>query len=298
MMSLAEAENVLATSPDHRVLRRFVPRPEYGLLTDPRVGVFVDVESTGLNTEEDKIIQIALVRFQFDPAGNIGMVGPVYCGFEDPGAPLAADITEITGITDAMLKGQRLDEKKIGELLTGADLMIAHNADFDRKMIERRIKGADRIAWGCSQRDVKWERFGSRGMKLDYLLMTTCGEFYDAHDALRDCLAGVHVLATPRMMVGQTELSPFQCLLESVRQPTYRLWAWQSPFSTKERLRLRKYRWNAEKKVWTKDLKAEDLPAEQDWLRENVYGGHTLDDSDPSRVTKISAFDRYSVRAA
>lgn len=286
--------------PDYRVLRRFVPRPEYGIVAERKVGVFADVESTGLNTDEDKIIQLALVRFEFDRAGNIGLVGPMYSGYEDPGVELSTEITEITGITDAMVKGKQLDGQKITDILAGADLMIAHNADFDRKMCEKRLVGIDKIAWACSQRDVKWEKFGCRGIKLDYLLMLLCGEFYDAHDALRDCLAGVHVLATPRLKLEQLEverreLSPFQMLLDSVRQPTLRLYAWDSPYHTKDRLRLRRYRWYPDPvKCWAKDIKPDELEAERTWLLEKVYAGVC----DYSDVKKISAYDRYSVRAS
>jgi len=278
-----------------------VPRPEYGVIADPRPALYIDVESTGLNTDEDMIIQFAAVRFEFNSAGQIGLVGPMYAGYEDPGVPLAPEITEITGITDAMLAGQRLDEAKIAALAEGCQLAIAHNADFDRKMVEKRLAGFDRIAWACSQRDVKWERFGCRGVKLDYLLMQICSEFYDAHDALRDCLAGVHVLATPRLKLEQleidrTEVTPFQLLLDSVRQPTLRLWAWGSPFSTKDRLRLRRFRWDGDSKCWWKDVKPAELEAERAWLLEHVYDG---DEGFAARaaVTKISAYDRYSVRA-
>lgn len=274
-----------------RVLRRFRPRHAYGIVNEPKVGLFVDVETTGLDTDVDKVIQFAGVRFEFDTEGNVGHVGPTYAALEDPGAPLSADVVDITGITDEQLRGQKIDDAKVAELLDDVVLVIAHNADFDRRMIERRFTGFDARYWACSQRDVKWEKFGCRGLKLDYLLVMLCGEFYDAHDALADCLAGVHVLTTPRAE-GK---SPFQALVESVRTTTYRVFAKNSPFPTKTQLRLRHYKWLPDPvRCWVKDVKADEVDVERAWLQENVYGPGRIDHSE---VKKISSLDHYSIRA-
>lgn len=291
MMSINEAVEMLSASPAHRILKKFEPRAEYGLLRDPKVALMVDVESTGLDTDNDRIIQFAGVRFEFDAAGNIGHVGPMYASLEDPGMPLPETITELTGITAEQLVGQRIDDGMVEGLLADVVLVIAHNAEFDRRMVEGRFSGFDRVAWACSQRDVKWEKFGVRGAKLDYLLMMLCDEFHEAHGALQDCLAGIHVLATPRCLPGGKCLcasdsmtgddgcpvhgepvSPFQMLLESVRTPTVRIFARNSPFETKDTLRARHYRWQPDPiRCWTKDVRADEVEAERAWLRDHVY---------------------------
>lgn len=294
----------LADDPDYRVLRRFRPRDRYSdeQLTDPKVGLYVDVETTGLNTDDDRIIQFAGVRFTFDSTGRIGQVGPTYAELEDPEFEITPEISELTGITPAMVKGKKIDDGLVDALMQDVVLVVAHNADFDRKMLERRFSGFDSVHWACSQRDVKWERFGARGVKLEYLLMECCGEFYDAHEALADCLAGVHVLAHPRASIEQIdierglEVSPFQMLLDSVREPTLRLCAWSSPIWTKDRLRLRRFRWNPTSRVWQKDVKASELEAERQWLLEHVYDGNSNLASYAS-AEKVSRKDLYSVRA-
>ena len=302
MSAIAAALSELQQHPDFRVLRRFRPRADYGLVRDPKLALFVDVESTGLNREEDRIIQFAAVRFEFDSAGNIGQVGPVMSQYQDPGMPIAPEITALTGIDDAKVAGQSIDRAKLAQMLDGVVLVIAHNAEFDRQMCEKELPGFDGVAWACSQRDVKWERFGCHGVKLDYLVMQLCGEFYDAHDALADCLAGVHLLASPKIAVEQLdieragELTPFQMLLDSVREPTLRLCAWGSPIETKDRLRLRRFRWDAVSRVWFRDVKASELEAERAWLLENVYDGDT-DGAGRVSAEKISRKDLYSRRA-
>ncbi len=75
---LAEAARMLAAHPDFKVLRRLtqVQRlhdgPAYGAT---RVGVAIDVETTGLDRETDRIIELAVQRFRFDERGRVLQVG-------------------------------------------------------------------------------------------------------------------------------------------------------------------------------------------------------------------------------
>jgi DNA polymerase-3 subunit epsilon len=277
---------------EFRVLRRFEPRESYGYVDKPLVGLFVDVEGTGLNADEDAIIQFAAVQFEFDRAGNVGRILSTFDGLEDPGVPLEPEVVDITGLTDDDLRGQKINDAGVAAILGDVELVIAHNAEYDRHMIERRFPGFDTVPWACSQRDVTWETFGCRYIGLEFLLMKACGEFFAPHDALDDCRVGLHVLAAPRAF----DRSPFSMLVHSVQQPTLRLYAWDSPYSTKDRLRLRRFRWDAGVKCWRKDLKPAELEREHAWLLKNVYNGDE-DWASQASVTKISALDRYSSRA-
>ena len=122
-----------------RVLRKLEPRaiadaPRPGF---PLRGAIVDTETTGLNARKDEIIEIGIVAFSFDAAGNIGDVTGIYSGLRQPSAAIPADITRLTGITDAMVAGQTIDVARVKALIEPADLIIAHNAAFDRRFLER-----------------------------------------------------------------------------------------------------------------------------------------------------------------
>jgi DNA polymerase-3 subunit epsilon len=281
-------------APDlYRLLRKFTPRTSYGELTGkPLLGALIDVEGTGLNADEEKVIQVGIVCFEFDDAGNVGRILSTYTALEDPGAPLSPEIVAVTGLTDADLNCKSIDRDLVRAIMDGVQLVIAHNAEYDRKMLERSIPDVfDQLPWACSQRDVTWERFDCRYIGLEFLMMKACGEFFTPHDALDDCRATLHVLACPRSG-DASHVSPFQALLESVRQPTIRLWAHNSDYSTKDRLRLRRFRWDANARCWRKDVKPAQLDAERKWLEDNVYYGEDL-----SGITRISPRDRYSRRA-
>jgi len=262
----------LAAHPDFRVLRRLDATREWPALMGSSVSnaVVLDTETTGLDPASDKIIELALVKFEYSRAtGEVGRVLEVYDGLEDPGVPIPPESTALHGITDEMVRGQRLDEAAIERLLDGVGLVIAHNAEFDRPFMERRLPGFSALAWGCSLREVPWEAVGIGSGKLEYLAYRY-GFFFDAHRAETDGRALLEVLRRP---FGDTGTNTLKVLLDSAREPSLRIWATGSPFETKDVLKARGYRWEGEKKVWYRDLGAADRETELAWLKESVYNG-------------------------
>jgi DNA polymerase-3 subunit epsilon len=282
----------LEQHPDFRVLRRLVPRQQFA----PAQGavcrvVLLDTETTGLDQGKDRIIELALLRVDVDvstgrPCGEV----QVYDGLEDPGMPIPAEIEAITGIRNEMVKGQRLDEARIAALLEGVDVIIAHNAAFDRPFVEARLPQLARFAWACSFADIDWKAQGHGSAKLEYLAMEL-GWFYDAHRAEVDCHALLTVLEAALPAAGQTGLAH---LLAAAGQTSYRVQATAAPFDAKDELKARGYRWNAEQKVWHTRLGDDAaLQAECDWLRATVYGRRAA----RVQVEKLDARVRYAARS-
>lgn len=283
----------LERHPDYRVLRRLVPKRHFdGVPQGKVVNVLVlDTETTGLDQSRDKIIELAMLRVNVDsatglPTGDV----EVYDGLEDPGMPISREIEIITGISSDMVKGQRLDEARIAALLDGADLVIAHNAAFDRPFVEARLPQFQKLSWGCSFADIDWKAEGHGSAKLEYLAMEL-GWFYDAHRAEVDCHALLAVLGT---MLPASQRTGLAKVIAAAQRPGYRLQATAAPFDAKDLLKARAYRWNAEQKVWHTLLDDEaQLQAECDWLKSSVYGNR------PARVQveKLDARVKYSGRA-
>lgn len=138
-MSLEAMAARLEQSGEFRVLRKLSPTlaveaPDGGLV---RRGLFVDVETTGLDPAVDEIIELAMTPFSYGSDGRITAVGASFEGLRQPTNPIPAHITAITGIDDAMVAGQSIDPEEVAHFAEQADLVIAHNAAFDRRFLER-----------------------------------------------------------------------------------------------------------------------------------------------------------------
>ncbi|MDE3054156.1 MAG: 3'-5' exonuclease, partial [Gemmatimonadota bacterium] len=235
----------LDASPDYHVLRRFDPPRRYAgpaaAGESVRTALSLDVETTGMNPRADAVIQLSIVPFTYAPeSGRIFEAGDARTWFEDPGRPIPPEIVALTGISDADVAGQRIDDAAVAEALASASLVIAHNADFDRPFTERRLPAFRDKPWACSIRDVRWRQAGFSSSSLEYLLMKRCACFYGAHRADQDARAVVHLLATP----FDDGALPMRHLLDSARRGTVRVWAEGSPIETKDLLKARRYRWN------------------------------------------------------
>lgn len=283
---------MLDASPDYRVLRKFVERDVYRTpmpaIGERRYGLFVDTETTSKNSADALIVELAAVEFMYDDAGTIYSIYGHGDWLEDPGTLIPAEATAVHGITDADVMGHRIEDHAVDLWLRSINLVVAHNAAYDRPILERRLPVFAGKAFACSWRDVPWaERFGCSSGKLVHVLQDTHREFYDAHRALIDCRVGVHVL-TATDEDGRTALS---YLLEAALQKTTRCYAEGAPFSVKDGLKAREYRWDAVGRVWWKDVPTEAVDDERAWLATHAATRRP-------RCVEITARERYSGRIA
>jgi DNA polymerase-3 subunit epsilon len=277
MMNFDEMADTLSAHPDYKVKRRLVPVLDFG----PGSGgptqrvLILDTETTGLDWRAENIIELAMLAVDVDmqsgqPVGEL----EVYEDFEDPGRPIPPEIVKLTGITDQDVKGHQLNEAKIKDMVARADLIVAHNAGFDRPFVEHRLEVFEHKAWACSFAGINWKAQGLGSAKLEFLC-SELGWFYDAHRAQVDCHALLRVLSSPlKTKAEEMPLTGLQQLFKSAEQARTVVKAFGSPFETKDKLKARGYRWDAEAKVWFTAVKSADaLEAEAEWLKSQIYAG-------------------------
>jgi len=283
----------LTETGEYRILRRIHPRDHYADDdgTPKKIGVVLDVETTGLDPAKDEIIELAMIKFEFSADGRIFRVLDTFSKLREPSVPISAEITVLTGISTEDVEGQAIDPEHVAAFVADAAIIIAHNAGFDRKFCERAWPCFERKAWACSIEEVDWRAEGFEGSRLGYLL-AGCGLFHDGHRAAADCQALLEVLSLP---LPHSEDLALKQLLDAARKPTVRVWAQNSPFDLKEVLKARGYRWNdgsdGMPRSWWVDIPEERLAEEQVFLRKEVYSrDHDV------LWKRITAFDRYSRR--
>jgi len=297
-MNELEAVAQLENSDEYRVIQRLHAPDCYhqGEPLTKRIGLVIDTETTGVDTAKDKIIELGFVAFEYDAgSGNIYRILHTYDGFEDPKEPLSDVVKKLTGIDDAMLKDQRLDDAEIYSWLEKSSLIIAHNAAFDRAMLERRLPSVKDTAWACTFADIDWqaEDIGSR--KLDYIAYQL-GYFFDGHRAVNDAQATLHLLSYALPVSKKLAMAE---LLISAREKSQRLFAIGAPFDKKDALKERGYRWlagfnnpNGKKGVWSICMADSEASTEQKWLSEHIYTGKKA----TYQCKTLTAKERYSVR--
>ena len=289
-----EMVRILEATGRYQILRKLeahpiaaVPRPGY-----PLRGVILDTETTGLDARKDEIIEIGLVGFTFNEDGEIGDVTGIYGGLRQPSIPIPADVTRLTGITDAMVHGQMIDMPAVRALIEPADLVMAHNAGFDRPFCEAFSPIFVRKAWACSNSEIDWNARGYEGTKLGYLINQS-GYFHVGHRAVDDCFALLEVLALSQ---GDNNQTPFAELYQASQRSRVRIFAENSPFDLKDRLKERGYRWSdgsdGRPKSWWIEIGEEATEDELQFLRNEIY---RWEDADPP-VQRLTAFDRFRGR--
>jgi len=284
---------ILERSGAYRVQRRLAPLSGRAPPADvpTRLGLFVDTETTGLDPARDEIIELAMVPFTYGVDGEVYDVGAAFEQLRQPSKPISAEITAITGITDAMVEGQSIDPSAVAAFAAPAALVVAHNAAFDRRFLERFCEVFTTKPWACSMSEIDWAAEGYEGTKLAYLA-AGAGFFYERHRATHDCHAAIALLARRHAGTGRTGL---QQLLERARTPSWRIWAENSPFDFKDVLKARGYRWNGEgiggPRAWYIDVPAEQKDAELSFLKREIYQGEI-----ELLVRRIDAHDRFSTR--
>ncbi len=289
---LERMSELLEASGRYRVLRQLQPRTSAPATVGPvRTGLFVDVETTGLEPDRHEIIELAMVPFTYSLEGELLGVGEPFHSLREPSHPIPPEITAITGIDDATVAGHSIAIEAVQSVAAGAHLVIAHNAAFDRKFLERFCEVFTTKAWACSMSQVNWAAEGYEGTKLTYLA-SAAGFFYERHRATHDCHAAIELLARPLPNSRRTGLAQ---LLDAARRPTIRVWAESSPFDLKHQLKARGYRWNVGEdgtpKAWWTDVPEADLAAELAWLRTEIF---RADVEIAHRC--IDAYDRFSAR--
>lgn len=158
--------------------------------------VVFDIETTGLNTKEDSIIEIGAIKV------NNGVIIDEFNRLINPGFLISEMITNINGITNEMLEHESPSGVVLSEFsyfIEGADFIIGHNAiRFDYPFIQQEFKRHFVKHTNLRCRDTLWiakqKVRGLRSYSLKNLGMHFGIVNQTAHRALSDVYATYDLL--------------------------------------------------------------------------------------------------------
>ena len=250
--------------------RFLVPMPTHfnPVLGGTHTAVIIDVETTGLDTEKDEITSFSWVKFKFSDKMKITSVESSGTYFNEPmKVPISDEITELTGITHEMVKGHVLTEDMIHDVVHDVEIVFAHNAPFDKKMLLRYYQ-KKLLHWSCTYRELDLRKMYKLTSKtLSHILIYLKGFYFAHHDSLEDCWATFWLLEYEDHL---------KTILKSAYTPEYVLYAWNSEFMKRDILKDLGFRWNNGVGVWylsniSKD-KAEEISLKiKDFSRPEIF---------------------------
>lgn len=231
--------------------------------------LFVDVETTGINTQADKIIDLGYVLFSYEKAtGKVTSIVKEFSQLQDPEEPLSDTVKKITGYSDEDLRGKKIDWKEVEADIAKAQVIIAHNAWFDRGFLDRYLPSSREKVWACSMSQIDWKDKGHGSRSVEFLAKDH-GFFFDGHTALMDVKACLQLLA----MSDPDTRSPYLLeLLNNARVKKKWVFANGAGFDLKDELKKRGYKWEPKKKVWKKCVPLENME-EEEFLGQHPLGG-------------------------
>ncbi len=250
--------------------------------------VFLDLETTGVHVIRDRIVQIAMIKYQ------AGQDQPIeYNKIIDPGIPIPEEATKVHGIGAAEVAGQPKFEELARELIAfigNADLAGYNSLRFDIPLLaeefyrygidldleERRLIDVQRIFY----------KMEPRTLKAAYQFYCN-KELQNAHDALADTRATVDVLIGQLERYRNSEFIGDDGIVipQPVRNDMQALDAFTNDLNTIDPTQRLKY--NEQKEIVFNFGKHINLSFEEVWKREPAYFQWILDKEFSYHVKKL-----------
>jgi DNA polymerase III subunit epsilon len=246
--------------------------------------LILDTETTGLDFEKDEIIEIAIRKWIYHKKDHY-LIKPdeEYSELNEPVKnEITEEITNITGITKDDVKGKKIDWSIVSRLIGESDFVLAHNAGFDRPMIEsapevREISGSK--IWACSLTQVDWAGKGFLSSKQE-LLSIFHGFHYAGHRALTDIDALANILLQGDYLKE---------ILQNAKTKQVRFDCIKAPFESKDKLKANGFSWDGVNRFWTKLIPENELEPMKEFLEKEVYPKGKME----AEIMTINIRDRF-----
>lgn len=203
-----------------------------------RFGAVVDTETTG-RSRQDELIEIAIILFKFSRiSGRVLKIVDGYNGLRYPRCKIHPQAKSKHGLSEHHLKGKTLDDERVMGLFNRADMVLAHNAGFDRRYITQLYPSLYWKNWHCTMNGVPWNELGFTSKGQDNLLIAHKIDGGRSHRAANDAKGLLHLLSLKNNDLGETYLRAVS---------RHRPLSWEDPPGQPERRAQSKVKQGADK---------------------------------------------------
>lgn len=195
--------------------------------------VVIDLEMTGLSAKTHKIIEIGAVRVRDKK------VTDTFQTFVNPKCPIPSRITELTGITDEMVKDAMEEDMALEQFLEflGEDILVGQNVSFDYSFLKQWAVNKKRIFERSACDTLKIARKIlpiEQPKNLEALCMYFQIERTRAHRALDDALETAQIFEKFKKMTQDDSIFEPKPLVYHAKR--------QTPATAKQLQGLKEYR--------------------------------------------------------
>jgi DNA polymerase III subunit epsilon len=211
-----------------------------------RTVLIVDVETTGLEPGDAKLVEVGAVLFDVPQRAVLSQVSTLLPVDENPVERINGIRAEMTwGVADAVLKQAK---ELVRTLSVHADAYVAHNAAFDSKWLPELTARP----WICTMEDVRWPRAKKGHPSVMSLALDYGVPVWAAHRALTDCTYLAQVM----------EREPdLELLLQAAMEPRA-YYISLLPYERRQECKDAGFVWDRQvPKAWSKKLSASEAAA-------------------------------------
>jgi len=169
-------------------------------------GAIIDTETTGL-TGKDEMVEIAVILFKYSKnSGEVIEVVDSYNGLQEPRCKISSGAEAVHGLKKKDLKGHRIDTERVQSILNRSEIIISHNASFDRRYVSKLFPAAYYSQWHCSMNGIPWKKIGFSSKALQALMQDHGFQETQVHRAMNDAEMTLRLISTTDKETGKPYL--------------------------------------------------------------------------------------------
>ncbi|MGB7275923.1 MAG: 3'-5' exonuclease [Geitlerinemataceae cyanobacterium] len=215
--------------------------------------LIIDTETTGLNPEDDRVIELGAILYNVDYQTVLHQISMLCPAPENPAEKINRIPSSVLPTIEPNL--QRWMLLTFEQMVKHASYAVAHNAEFDRQWFDDRhlpkLMKEDRpMQWLCTMDDFTWPRQNRPGESLVTLALAHGIGVSSAHRALTDC----QLIAALFDRMDKDQLSE---LIAAAARPKY-LFKADVSYDDRQLAKDAGFKWNPDRKMWTRKMVEED----------------------------------------